>query len=195
MSAERELVAEIVATLKVDAGRRDEVVEMVRSRLEAKLSLQRFYAEMLPAGTQKLKAAALSRALKKAKSLSRDIEPLFSAMFDDIVDYDASQSYIKYTRFLDQGVKVADKLRTEVIVPRGQQPRDIGKFLAKALAMNLVGEFSPVAGKRGERRTINEIASLTYEFLTGRKDADISEPQDAYEPPPIRTRRRLTTKK
>jgi hypothetical protein len=188
--SEEELIAEIVATLKVDAKRRDEVVKTVRSRLEAKRPLQRFYEERLPEGVQKQKASALSRALEKAKSLSREIEPLFSGISDELTNYDPSRSYTEYMRFLDHGIKVADELRTKIIVPRGKKRRDFSKFQAKALATKLVGE----AGKRGEQETINLIASLMYEFLTGRKDADISEPPDAYEPPPIRTRR-LTTKK
>jgi hypothetical protein len=136
------------------------------------------------------KASALARALKKAQALSREIEPLFGAMFDDVF-----QGHAEYKRSLDQGIEVAEWLSAMIVIPRGQKPRDAGKFLARGLAMDLVNEFSAVANGEGE--VINRVASLLYEALAGRKKVDVSERPDAYKPSPIRTRfaSRLTTKK
>ena len=191
------LIAEIVATLKVDPEGRDECLAAIHYRLRGAQSLQLFYAKMPPAGRQKQKASALSRALKKAQSLSQEIEPLFSAMFDHLVDYDIFQCYANYNRLLVHAIAVADQLRATIIVPHGQKHRDASKFLAKTLATDLVAEFSPLADARGRGEIVNRVASLTYEHLTGRKDVDISEPPDAYKPPTIRTKvlSRLTAKK
>jgi hypothetical protein len=191
---EEKLIAEIVATLQVDPEGCDECLATIHFRLRSAQSIQRFYAKMAPAGHQKQKASALSRALKKARSLSQEIEPLFSAMFDELVDYDVSRGYVRYKRLLDHAIAVADQLRETIIVPHGQKQRDASKFLAKTLATDLVDEFWPGAG---HREIINRVASLTYEILTGREGVDISEPADAYMRPTIRTKfvSRLTPKK
>jgi hypothetical protein len=188
------LIAEIVATLEVDSERRDECLAEIHFRLRGARSLQRLYAKMPPAGQQKRKASALCRALKKARSLSQEIEPLFSAMFDELINYDVFRRYVHYRRLLDHAIAVADQLRETVIVPHGQKQRDASKFLAKTLATDLVDEFWPHAG---HREIINRVASLTYEIFTGREGVDISEPPDAYMPPTIRTNfvSRLTPKK
>jgi hypothetical protein len=198
---EKLIAEEIAATLTSDADRRDECLARIHSSFEGAKSVQASYAT-LPAGRQKQKASALSRALKKARSLSQEIEPHFSAMFEEFGVKDGAvvklgfdpktpgvfQRYANYRRLLDHAIAVADQMRATIIVPPGQKPRDAGKFLAKTIATDLVAEFSPLAGARGRGEIVNRVASLWYEILTGRKEVDISEPPDAYKPRTIRTK-------
>jgi hypothetical protein len=182
MSDPEQLIADIAAELRADT-------KDIRFRLQATRSLYCFYTERLPPGKQKRIALALSRALKNARSLSQQIEPLFGRMLDES-DYrsrftrprrilstiDApSRGWVSYEQSLTQGIKIADELAATIIVTRGKTPPNVGKFFAKRLATELLPTYQP--SDQGPVRTpdedVNHIATLIYEFITGSRDADI----------------------
>jgi hypothetical protein len=208
---EEKLIGDIIEALAVEPERRDECLCAVRFCLKAAQSRLRFQAKVLPEGTQKEKASMLSAALQKARHLSRDIEPLFRAMFDD-----SGGDYAEYQRLLNLGIEAADRLAITIIISKGKKPRDAGKSEAKVLAIDLVAEYSPFAGKRARLRTvgtkatsgkpgtpggseiINHVASLIYQIFTDHEAVEITEHPDAYAPPTLRTKlpsRLPTTKK
>jgi hypothetical protein len=222
-------MAAIVAMLEVDAKREKECLGTLLFRLRSAQSLVRFHSKLLKPGAQKRKAVALSVALTRARSLSQEIKSLFSAMLDDrdiysefidpslaaiapgIKQIRVVDNYAKYLLYLDHAIAVADELNTTIAIPSGRKSRDSNKWQAKAIAIDLVAEFSPRAGRRatprgkpttttggepgarGERGTIDGIASLIFQIFTGRKGVELTEDLDAYRPPTLRTR--LTVKK
>jgi|SRR5271165_3466848 len=213
--AQEELVKGIIEELEVDAKGREGALDTIRFRLRSALSLQRFYSKLLTPKLRKREMIALSGALKKVRSrlLSPEIEPFFSTMADDLA-VNGGVSFDEHLRSLDQAIEILNSIAAAMVVPPGQQPRNVNKWQAKTIAITLVAEFSPRAGKDGrggkpgelalaegrhvrdvdlsepgEKDVINDVASMIYAILTGEDEGvDLRESPDKYAPPTIKTR-------
>jgi hypothetical protein len=191
---EGELIEDIVCMLEVHAEQREDCISAIHRAVELARSSQKFNGTLLSAGEVKKKARALTKALKKASTLAKAIEPHLAATLDDLLlhKYRPSENrhfgdYGRRRSFLEDATISAEHLATRTLAPKGQKPRDHNKFLAKDAAQQLVNDFSPVAGARGEDTTANSVAGSIYEILTGKKDKDLPEEPWAYRPPDLRT--------
>jgi hypothetical protein len=198
-SAEKthELIESIIKALEVESKRRNECIRTIHLRLESAKSLRLVYKN--PPGAQRLAAAALSRALKKAQKLLPQVEPLFSSIM-----YDAGG--LSFRDPLNRAIAAADRLAATIVASDGKKSRNFDKWQAKLIAADLVAEFSPLAGKRAAPRSMSTTATagkpgkhgesgaaydaavLIYQILTGREEeVDLTDSIDDYAPPAIKT--------
>jgi hypothetical protein len=174
----KELVNAIVEALKMDQAVQEKWREQIAFNVAAAKSRIAFGARMPKPGDMKRKAARLRTTLEKARVLSKEIEPMLSAVLFELTDRDYVQSYETYKALLEHAIRATTIIEKQTIVPPGAQARDLAKFEAKSIALELVGHFDST-----ENRTlVNEVASLLYELLTGHADRDVPERLGAYAP-------------
>ena len=174
----KELINAIVEALKVDPAVREKLRKQIAFNVAAAKSRIAFGARMPKTGDMKRKAARLRTTLEKARVLSKEIEPMLSAVLFELTDHDYARSYESYKALLEHAIRATTIIEKQIIVPPGAQARDLAKFEAKIIALELVGHFDST-----ENRTlVNEAVSRLYELLTGRAHVDVPERPGAYAP-------------
>jgi hypothetical protein len=183
----KELINAIVETLKMDPAVQEEWRKQIAYNVAAAKSRIAFSARTPKPGDMKRKAAKLCATLKKAQNLSKEIEPVLSAVLFELADHDY---YEIYKALLEGAIHATTVIEKQIIVPPGAQARNPAKFEAKSIALELVDEFDST-----ENRTlINEVASRLFELLTGDTDVDVPEPLGAYAPTILKMRGPLIKK-
>jgi hypothetical protein len=174
----KELINAIVEALKVDPAVQEKLRKQIAFSVDAAKSRIAFVARMPKPGDMKRKAAMLRTTLEKARVLSKEIEPMLSAVLFELTDHDYVQSYETYKALLEHAIRATTIIEKQTIVRPGAKARDLAKFEAKSIALELVGHFDST-----ENRTlVNEVVSRLYELLTGRAHVDVPERLGAYAP-------------
>ena len=184
-----DILEEIVETLRVSRGKREECRNRVMFYIEPAKARSEFHKknERHP-GVIKRKADALYKSLRKTQDLAKEIEPLFSAVFDDSVEYDARRGYAAFEECLKTAIAISNGIARRIDIPHGSKQKDYDKYEAKSIAITLVGQYATYVSEPALRQQQNDIASLLYELLTGLRDADLPKSADAYRPPFLKTR-------
>jgi hypothetical protein len=184
------LIAEVTRILDAPPTKRDECRNQVIRYIESAKARKEWNRKSVQQpGVIKRKAAVLRDCLAKAKIILREIEPFFSSVFDDTIDYDVSRSYAAFQKCLTDAIAASEGIERQIVVPKGKKPKNYHKYEAKSLAMSLFNEFSVA----DDERLQNDVASILYELLTGTPDVDIPESVADLRSPFLKTRGRIKT--
>lgn len=133
---------------------------------------------------------------------------LFADFLDCRVGYRTDRNFEALQACLNAVIETCDRLKQEIVVPKGKKPHEYARYEARALAENLVVSFAGFSAAyfkhRGkaqprdgaewlklESEVKSQVALLVYELVTGRRDVVISESAAELKPSTIRTRRRV----
>jgi hypothetical protein len=173
----KELITEIVKQLRISTDGREECEVAIRIQLQAAKGSSNFNKNLLPAGEIAENAEIVRSCLMKAKAGIKTIGAPFEALFDDETNYDCNKRHGDFLSLLEVAIRTADKLSQDLVIPKGQKPRDIDKCLAKTAADNLFRQFCTLDGSSlSTKRMQNSVAKLFYEYLTGNGRVDLAGP-------------------